>query len=84
MSEKKGIEEGPPIWVESALSKEEYTQSHKRYPSTVTSPSAPLYDVKRYKGGKWRANMGGSLSSSEITNINKNIDYLLENVTVES
>lgn len=82
MSEKrKGIEEGPPIWVESVLSPEEYSEAAKKYPSVFTNGSkATQYSPNHHKGGKWRNGMGANLKEEEIKNINHNIDYLLSKV----
>ena len=80
MSEKKGIKEGPPIWVESIMNPAEYKESHKKFPSTTLTSMAPPYEENYHSGGKWRAGMGGNLYPHEIRNINGNIDYLIKNV----
>ena len=53
MSEKKGIKEGPPIWVESLMTREEWKERCKKYP-TSTIPEPVQYDPEYHKGGKWR------------------------------
>ena len=56
MSEtQKGIKEGPPIWVESTQTLEEWKANYKKY-KTCILPEPPLYNPTLYKGGKWRAN----------------------------
>lgn len=52
--QKKGLKEGPPIWVESLLSREEWIERVRKYP-TSHIPEPPAYDEKYYKGGKWRS-----------------------------
>jgi len=54
MSEKKkGLQEGGPIWVESLMTRDEWKERYKKYP-TSTVPEPPVFDAKFYKGGKWR------------------------------
>jgi hypothetical protein len=53
--QQKGIKEGPPIWVSSLLTREEWVENFKKY-ATCTVPSPPEYDPTYYKGGKWRNN----------------------------
>lgn len=84
MSEKKkGIQEGPPIWVESLMTPEEHKECNRKYPATVQSPTPLLYDASRHKGGKWRNGMGSRLSDQEIINSNKVLDSLLKKVGVQ-
>lgn len=52
---KKGIKEGPPIWVESLMTKEEWKICAKKY-STYNSSEPFQYNPEYYKGGKWREN----------------------------
>lgn len=51
----KGIKEGPPIWVESAMTREEWRERHRKYPKTSTISEPIEYDPSYYKGGKWRS-----------------------------
>lgn len=53
MSDKKGIKEGPPIWVESLMTREEWKERVKKYPTSIV-PEPPAYNAEHYKGGKWR------------------------------
>lgn len=50
---KKGLQEGPPIWVESLLTINEYKECAKKY-STYQNLTPPLFNPDIYKGGKWR------------------------------
>lgn len=76
---KKGIQEGDPIWIESILSKKEYAETSKKFPSTFTKGyEPPMFFKSEFE---WRYRMGSSLSLDEIKNINSNIDYLLKKVS---
>lgn len=78
MSEQKRIEEGPPVWVESCMTAEEYKVYCRKYPN-VTNP--PLYKVANFtnpKHGRWRFGMGSGLSAQEIAKTSKEIDSLRE------
>lgn len=77
-SQKKRIEEGPPIWVESLLTKEEHKEIHKKYPQCVPTKEPVLYDPSHHKGGKWRYKMGQVSSEEEIKDYNKKMDKLHE------
>lgn len=75
--QQKRIEEGPPIWVESCLSPEDYRKTAKKFKNVFTNgPIAVSYVTGDYKGGKWRANMGGNLDAYGIKLINDRIDIL--------
>jgi hypothetical protein len=78
MSEKQGIKEGFPIWVESLMNAEEWRERHRKYPTTSTIKQSISYNPEYHKGGKWRAGMGKTLTSSEIDFTNKTIDKLRE------
>jgi len=52
-TQPKGIKEGPPIWVESLMTREEWKERYKKY-STSSEPEPPQWDKEFYKGGKWR------------------------------
>jgi len=52
-TQQKGIKEGPPIWVESLMTREEWKERYKKYP-TSSVPEPPQYIKEYYKGGKWR------------------------------
>lgn len=59
---KKGMQEGPPIWVESLMTSEEWREGYKTYPGTYNEPDQVPYDNNYHKGGKWRGGMGYPLS----------------------
>lgn len=74
---KQGIEEGPPIWVESCLSPKEYKEAAKRYPNTFKKgDTAPAYDPSFYKGGRWRYRMGDGYSPEELVVMHKETEKL--------
>lgn len=71
----KGIEEGPPMWVESLMSDMEWKVQkslRKTYSRRSSPPDASKYTLY------WRKGMGASLKQEEIENINHNINYLLK------
>lgn len=51
--QKKGIQEGPPIWVESLMTREEWSACYKEY-STYRTSEPPNFIPEYYRGGKWR------------------------------
>lgn len=71
--------EGKKMFVESLLTKEEWNRNMRKYPNTNNMK----YDEAN-KGAtnsfKWRFRMGETLTSLEIGNINRNLDYLLKRV----
>ncbi len=71
----KGIEEGPPMWVESTMTSQEWKEQAK-IRKTYSHKSAPP-DPSRYSL-YWRKGMGAFLKQDEINNINFNIDFLLK------
>ena len=79
MSEKKGIKEGPPIWVETLLSSEEWKQNTVNYPSTCHLKTAPMFFKSDFE---WRYRMGKNLDEKEVLNVNNNIEYLMKNADV--
>lgn len=76
--EKKRIQEGPPIWVESLMTAEEWKARYKSGLESSTVPEPIQYDPNRHRGGKWRAGMGPALTPEEIKIFNKGIDQLRE------
>lgn len=81
MSEQqKQSTEGKPMFVESLMTKDEWNRRIKQYPSS----SEKWDDVNQNKTNsfKWRFGMGDTLSSTEIGNINKNLDYLRKKANV--
>lgn len=55
MSDKpKGIKEGPPIYVESLMTLQEWKERHKQFPDTSSQREPPSYTKEAYPGGKWR------------------------------
>lgn len=75
MSEQKGMEVGPPIFVESIMTIQEWKERVKKYP-TSSLPEPPQYIADKYKGGVWRKGMGASPSKEEMTKMNKEIESL--------
>lgn len=71
----KGLEVGPPMWVESLLNRGEWFVQSKKYPQTYNENQPP--DPLKFTVF-WRIGMGANLTSTEITNINNNIDHLLK------
>ena len=76
MSEPKGIKEGPPIWVESTMTIQEWKERHKKYPGTSPVSFPPSYLPERYKGGVWRKGMGSTPTREESEKRNKEIESL--------
>jgi hypothetical protein len=72
---------GEPMWVESLMTPQEWQQRMIRYPTTSN-----VFYTRVNKGKtnpfKWRYSMGYTLSSTEISNINANLDYLRKRVKV--
>lgn len=54
MEKKQGIKEGPPIWIESLMTRDEWKERCKKYPSTSTVSEPVEYNPEYHKGGKWR------------------------------
>lgn len=75
--QKKRLEEGPPIWVESLLTPKEHAEIHKKYPQVVKRDPV-LYDASHHKGGKWRADMGANASEDEIKSFNKALHNIMK------
>lgn len=76
MSEQKGIKEGPPIWVESTMTLQEWKERHKKYPGTSPESDPPSYVPERYKGGVWRRGMGATPTNEEMIKMNKELESL--------
>jgi len=75
------IPEGPPIWVESLMSHEEYREYCKKYPTVCNPPMYKIGDLNKHD--KWRYKMGSGFTADEIKMINKRIDELKERVIKE-
>lgn len=69
--------EGKKIWVESIMTPEEW---HQRYKSGLGSSTAPWPPQEFECEMKWRKGMGANVTFQEMTNANKNLDYLLKKV----
>lgn len=74
MSEK-GIQEGPPIWIESILSNEEWKKRLKTYPNTSHLKEKPQFFKSDYE---WRWGMGASLPKETIDLFIRRIDDVLK------
>lgn len=81
--QKKKLEEGPPIWVETALTPQEYKETAKKFPNSFTNGNvAPSYIKEKYKGGRWRdsnvwpGKQGNGSTAEEIELRNKELDKL--------
>jgi hypothetical protein len=69
------IQQGEKIWSESLMTLQEWKERSKKYPSTSSQTNPPeMFDCEF----KWRHNMGGSLSTTEIRLVSKRIDNLAE------
>jgi hypothetical protein len=75
MSEQKQSTEGKPMYVESLMTDEEWRRRMRQYPTTSRSRPGDV-NIGKTNSFKWRFGMGSTLSSIEIGNINKNLDYL--------
>lgn len=75
-NEQKRIQEGPPIWVESLMTPEEWKARYKMWVSSSTHKEVVQYDPNYHKGGKWRAGMGEGFTIAEIQEYNRKIDQL--------
>ena len=79
MSEQRQSTEGKPMFVESLMTKEEWNRRMKAYPQTSTEKYDNV-NLHKTNDFKWRFNMGKTLTSSQIGNINANLDYLRKKV----
>lgn len=73
----KGLEVGPPLWVESLMTREEWKARYKLYPSSTIPNPPPEFPCEF----PWRKGMGNLLSQKEIDIINVRIDNLKKLVT---
>lgn len=73
---KKKSTEGPPIWVESLMTREEWKQNVRNYPKTCHISEPVEYNPNYHKGGKWRDRMGRGYTPEEIRKIGETIDNL--------
>jgi hypothetical protein len=76
MSEKQSTE-GKPMYVESLMTKDEWSRRMKAFPST----SHLKYDEANERATnsfKWRYGMGSGLSGEEIGIINRRLDAVLK------
>lgn len=70
---------GEPMYIESLMTPLEWQRRMLNYPNTSTEYFTRV-NRNKTNSFKWRWNMGGTLSSLEIANINSNLDYLLKKV----
>lgn len=70
---------GEPMYVESLMSPSEWQYRMRRYPNTSNQFFSRV-NLHKTNPFKWRFGMGRTLSPSEISNINSNLDYLLKKV----
>jgi hypothetical protein len=75
----KGIEEGPPIWVESVLSNEDWKDTYKKYPNTHNLKEKPAFFKSDYE---WRYRMGAGIPQDQIDLITKRFDTMLKMVNI--
>lgn len=73
---KKKSTEGPPIWVESLMTREEWKENVRKFPTTCHIPEPVEYNPNYHKGGKWRDRMGRGYTPEEIIKMNKTMDNL--------
>lgn len=73
---------GKPMYVESLMTRDEWNRRLKEYPSSILRWD----EVNQHTTNsfKWRFGMGERLSSTEIGNINKNLDLLRKKVSSEN
>lgn len=66
--------EGPPIWVESVLTDEEYKLCSKKFPNTYTNGpnKVQMFDCVF----KWRYRMGAGMNPTELKVFNKRVENL--------
>jgi hypothetical protein len=81
MSEQKSSNEGKPMYVESLMTDEEWRRRMRAYPSTSRLRPGDVNNNKT-NAFKWRFGMGKTLTSTQIGNINANLDYLRKKVIV--
>lgn len=74
----KGIEEGPPIYMESLLNAGDYFTCSNIYKGTYRHRAHRTLSEFALGLFKCRYRMGGGLTTEEITHINKEIDELRE------
>ena len=70
------IQEGPPIWVESCMSAEEWRVRYQSGLRTSNKKEPPQYNASYYKGGRWRFGMGSTPSLQEMERRNTEIESL--------
>lgn len=73
--EDKKTSLGEPMYVESLMTQQEWSQRMRDYPQTSINH---YHEVNRLKTNsfKWRFGMGKPLSEQEIDNIYRNLDYI--------
>lgn len=78
--QQKQSTEGKPMFVESLMTKDEWNRRLKLYPSSTKKWDDT--NLNKTNDFKWRFGMGSTLSSIEIGNINKNLDYLRKKANI--
>ena len=74
-TEKKGIKEGPPIWVESLLTPAEHAECAKKYTTYVKgSKPVEMFSCEF----RWRYRMGRGMTPEELKAFNKRLEGLAE------
>jgi len=77
MGKKKESTEGPPMYVESLMSREDWRENTKTY-DTCNIPEPPEESDPKYKNKfKWRKGMGANLTAQEIRTVNLRIDAVI-------
>jgi hypothetical protein len=79
--EKKNTSIGDSMYVESLMAPEEWQRRMIRYPNTSHKYLSRV-NKNKTNSFKWRFGMGNTLSSTEIGNINSNLDYLRKKAKV--
>ena len=73
---------GDPMYVESLMNQGEWQIRMIRYPNTSHQYFSRV-NKNKTNSFRWRFGMGNTLSSTEIGNINSNLDYLRKKVKHE-
>lgn len=72
---------GDSMYVESLMTPEQWQVRMIRYPNTSHQYFSRV-NKNKTNSFKWRFGMGNTLSSTEIGNINSNLDYLRKRTKV--
>lgn len=74
----KGIEEGPPIFIESLMDIRDWIDRLHEYPNTSHEKMPRGLEHFKENLMKWRWRMGGYLTTQEIKHINTELETLIK------